>query len=94
MNDNMNKATSALAQQRERLAIMENAAANGRFGCLGMAAIALHQGAADLAFAFVFTLFLAWVVDQIEHRPFHMAASAVVMVYVLGLLAWAWAVFL
>lgn len=50
------------------LLIEANVAANGRWGCLGMAAIALHQGRLFLAFCFVLALLIAYLVEMISER--------------------------
>ena len=54
----------------DRRAIEANIATNGRWGTLGMAAIALHQDMNFIAFVFVLALFLAYVTEQIpRHLP-------------------------
>lgn len=62
--------------------IATNVAANGRWGTLGMAAIALHQDFAFVAFGFVLALFLAYVTEQI---PRHWAGRKTLFLVTVGL---------
>lgn len=70
MQDNDFERRVARANAKHRLEIsgvpIDNIAENGRWGSLGMAAIALHQDQTFLAFVFVLALFLAYVVEQLE----------------------------
>lgn len=61
MNDNY----SLMGKGFRGLMLEANIAANGRWGCLGMAAIALVNGEGKLAFLFVLALFAAYIVEQL-----------------------------
>lgn len=65
MNDNLNQATSALAQQRERLATMQNVATNGRLFILAMAAIAYLESTPRLAIIFAAILGASVIAEQL-----------------------------
>lgn len=62
MNDNQSRLLGTVMRP---LMIEANVSANGRWGCLGMAAIALYLDEPLIAFWFVLALFLAYIVEQL-----------------------------